>query len=104
MSVSTIDEREASLGEAVRQLRLERLLTQAQLSELANVSLSALKNLENGRGSHTSTLIRVVHALGRDEWLAALAPEMTFNPLDLLERRSTNRRRPVRRVRRSTSK
>ena len=95
---------EAVLGSSVRALRIDRRLTQVELAELANVSLGALKNLESGRGSTTSTLVRVVHALGRDGWLHALAPTAaTFNPLDLIEPRASTQRRGPRRVRRSAS-
>jgi len=92
---------ETSLGEGIRALRIASRLTQVALADKANVSLGALKNLENGRGSSTSTLVRVVHALGRDDWLESLAPPPTaFNPLDLLasHRKPTNR--SPRRVRR----
>jgi transcriptional regulator with XRE-family HTH domain len=95
---------EKVLGTSVRSLRIERRLTQAELAELANISVGALKNLENGRGSTTTTLVRVVHALGQDRWLQALAPSVrAFNPLDLLEPRGTAQRRGPRRVRRPAS-
>jgi transcriptional regulator with XRE-family HTH domain len=92
-------ELEVELGSALRAQRIERRLTQEDLAERANVSLGALKNLENGRGSTTGTMVRVVHALGRDEWLSSLAPDDTFNPLDLVDSRraGTSRARRVRR-------
>lgn len=97
-------ELEATLGRGVRARRIERRLTQVELAERANVSIGALQNLENGRGSTTSTLVRVVHALGRDEWIESLAPnDAGFNPLDLLEPRRSPRRRPPQRVRRVRS-
>jgi transcriptional regulator with XRE-family HTH domain len=99
---------ERTLGAGVRALRIDRRLTQIELAELANLSVGALKNLESGRGSSTTTLVRVVHALGQDQWLGELAPTVaTFNPLDLLSPRGpTPRRGPrrgPRRVRRSAS-
>lgn len=92
-------ELEIELGESLRAQRIERRLTQEELAERANVSLGALKNLENGRGSTTGTLVRVAHALGQDGWLRSLAPDTPFNPLDLLDsrRRTTTRPRRVRR-------
>jgi transcriptional regulator with XRE-family HTH domain len=92
---------EAVLGESVRALRIDRRLTQVELAELANVSVGALKNLESGRGSATSTIVRVVHALNQDAWLQALAPAVaTFNPLNLVDSRGSTQRRGPRRVRR----
>jgi transcriptional regulator with XRE-family HTH domain len=95
---------EAVLGASVRALRIDRRLTQAELAELANVSVGALKNLESGRGSATRTLVRVAHALGQDWWLHALAPAaLPFNPLDLIVPRGSTQRRGPRRVRRAVS-
>ena len=56
---------EKLLGASVRALRIERRLTQVELAELANLSVGALKNLESGRCSTTTTLVRVVHASRR---------------------------------------
>jgi transcriptional regulator with XRE-family HTH domain len=95
------EELEITLGASVRALRIDHRLTQTELAELANLSVGALKNLENGRGSTTTTLTRVVHALGQDQWLQSLAPKVaTFNPLDLIEHRGTSQGRTPRRVRR----
>lgn len=91
---------ETVLGASVRALRIDRRLTQVRLAELANVSVGALKNLESGRGSSTSTLVRVAHALGEDRWLQALTPsESTFNPLDLTTPHGSTRSSGPRRVR-----
>jgi len=95
---------ERVLGASVRALRIDRRLTQVDLSERANVSVGALKNLESGRGSTTTTLVRVVHAMGQDQWLDALTPATaTFNPLDLIEPHGSAPRRGPRRVRRARS-
>jgi transcriptional regulator with XRE-family HTH domain len=91
-------DQEVELGDGVRTLRIAARLTQDELAERANISIGALKNLERGRGSTTTTLVRVVHALGRDQWLADLAPApVSFNPLDLIQGR--DRRRVSQRVR-----
>lgn len=51
---------------------------------MADVGLSSLKNLENGRGSTLRTLIRILRALDAVDWLTTLAPEPTVSPLDVL--------------------
>jgi transcriptional regulator with XRE-family HTH domain len=83
------DELEQRLGERLRALRIQRDLTQAELAEAANVSLGALKRLERGMGSTTTTLVSVLRALDQERWLDALGPPPSrFNPLDVLEARN----------------
>ena len=94
----TVEEWEESIGSAVRRLRHARRLTQAELAQRANVSLSALKNLERGAGSSLASVVRVARALGRAEWLDALAPaEPDFSPMAMLAARRAS---PAHRVRR----
>jgi len=103
------EELEQRLGERLRALRIQRDLTQAELAEAANVSLGALKRLERGMGSTTTTLVRVLRALDQEPWLDALGPAPSrFNPLDVLEARNRHAARSgdaprVRRRRSSTS-
>ena len=73
----------ALLGEGLRALRLDRNLEQKTLADQAGVSLNALKNLEGGKGANISTLVRVLRALGREDWLKTIAPVATINPLTL---------------------
>ncbi|MDR1118093.1 MAG: helix-turn-helix transcriptional regulator [Bifidobacteriaceae bacterium] len=73
-----------ALGRQIRGLRLDQNLDQAGLASQANVSLSAVKALEAGRGSSLSTLIRVARALGRLDWLYDLRPAPEVSPMALL--------------------
>ena len=94
-------ELEITLGRNIRSLRIAKRLTQSDLAELANVSVGALKGLERAKGSSLSTLVKVLHALGNDNWIAQLAPHTTFNPLALVEdRRGARRMTTPSRVRR----
>ena len=70
-----------------------------ELAALADVSLGALHNLESGSGTTLRTLVRVVRALDRADWLHALAPEVGVSPMQMLRERQ--RDAPQRRVRRS---
>jgi transcriptional regulator with XRE-family HTH domain len=96
MAVPSHRSLEALLGDQVRSERRARGLTQAEVARLANVSRSAIVNLEAGAGSSLATFVDVLDALGRSEWLATLhVPSDTFNPLDLLDQPPrTGRRRP----------
>ena len=80
---ATVSDLEAQLGTNLRQLRLDRNLEQATLAERAGIGLRSLQRLELGRGSTTHTLLSVVRALGREEWLKTIAPVPTINPLAL---------------------
>jgi transcriptional regulator with XRE-family HTH domain len=103
------DELEQRLGERLRALRIQRDLTQAELAAAANVSLGALKRLERGMGSTTTTLVSVLRALDQERWLDALGPAPSrFNPLDVLQARNRRAARSsdaprVRRRRSSTA-
>jgi transcriptional regulator with XRE-family HTH domain len=98
-SLMTTSEWEQRVGADVRALRFSHELTQAELAARANVSLSSLKRLEAGLGSTLSTVIRVARALGRDHWLAELAPPApSISPMAVL-REAQRSEHPKRRVR-----
>ncbi|MEK7292338.1 MAG: helix-turn-helix transcriptional regulator [Actinomycetota bacterium] len=79
---------EVELGLEIRRMRLRQNRTQRELADDANVSLSALKNLETGRGSGVRTLILVARALGRTDWLESFAsPEPSISPMQMLRQR-----------------
>ncbi len=43
--------------------------------------MNALRHLEAGQGAALKTLILIVRALGRLDWLAGIAPQVSINPL-----------------------
>lgn len=96
---SSADDWEATIGEQFRTLRLSRNLDQAQLAELAGVSLGSVKGLEQGRGSTLKTIVRLARALDREDWLRGLAPRPTVSPIDVLRSSRTEPRRRVYRAR-----
>jgi transcriptional regulator with XRE-family HTH domain len=85
----TTQEWEKRLGVEVRRLRVARGLTQVDLAQRANVSISTIRYLEAGRGSSLSTLIRVAKVLDRTAWLASFAPvEPSVSPMELLREKN----------------
>jgi transcriptional regulator with XRE-family HTH domain len=97
---SGTSEWERRLGGDVRRLRQRRRLTQAELANRANVSLSAVKYLEAGNGSSLATVVRVARALDRSDWLASfLPPEPPVSPMAVLRERQRAERDRVKRVR-----
>ena len=84
-SQATTADWERRLGADMRRLRLRNRLTQTELAKRANVSGSAIKNLEGGKGSSLTTVVRVVRALGRTDWLESLLPpEPGISPMEIL--------------------
>lgn len=79
---------EQRLGERLRALRLAADLAQSDVAERAGISVGSVKNLESGRGSSVSTLVKVLRALGRERWIDALEPEIAVSPLRMLQRQS----------------
>lgn len=100
----TLAELEAMLGEQVRKLRLSRNIDQATLAERAGISRRALQSLEAGAGSSTASLLSVVRALDREDWLALLAPIATINPLYMVRARRERQRATSARAKSSSSK
>lgn len=93
--VRSTEEWEAEIGRQVRELRIGSDRTQEELARDANVAVSTLRSLEQGEGSSLRTLVQVVRALGREDWLGRLAPSVGVRPMDLLRggRSATPRRR-----------
>jgi transcriptional regulator with XRE-family HTH domain len=100
----TTEEWESVIGAEVRAARIAADLDQSELAQRADVSLGAVKNLEAGKGSSLKTLIRVVRAVGRTDWLESLTPPITVSPLAMLSskrptglprQRVSRRRRPA---------
>ena len=83
MTANTIEEFETEVGEQIKSLRLKQNIDRATLALRAGCSVSALKNLESGNGSTLRTLIAIVRALGRDDWLRSVAPMATISPLNM---------------------
>lgn len=98
----TVGEWEAVLGDQIRRVRIASDLDQARLAELADVSIGAVSNLERGKGLSLRTLVAVLRALDRLDWLESLAPAVAVSPMQLLRakqraprpRARVGRRRP----------
>lgn len=103
-SSHTLAELEAVLGEQVKKLRLSRNIDQTLLAERAGISRRTLQNLEAGTGSSTASLLSVVRALGREDWLTLLAPTATINPLNMVRSRRERLRATSVRVKSSPAK
>jgi transcriptional regulator with XRE-family HTH domain len=88
----TTDEWAMELGRHLRDLRLRRNIDQRQLAEQAAVALNVIKNLEGGKGATVTSLIKVIRALGREDWLSTLAPQVSISPLQMLKAKPVRQR------------
>jgi transcriptional regulator with XRE-family HTH domain len=75
---------ELRVGDQLRRSRLAANLDQAQLAGLADISVGALRGLERGSGSTLRTLVRVIRALGREDWLDGISPAVGVSPIEVL--------------------
>lgn len=91
--LKSIDDYEILIGEQFRRLRIAAEMDQIQLAGAANISLGAIKNLENGCGSSLKTLIRVARVFNQEKWLESLCPQTTVSPMQLLRDQKLNKPR-----------
>ncbi|OGT10563.1 MAG: hypothetical protein A3J49_18490 [Gallionellales bacterium RIFCSPHIGHO2_02_FULL_57_16] len=97
-NVKTVEEWESGLGEQMRALRLRANLDQISLAERAGIGLTAVKNLESGKGATIKTLIKALRALDRADWLLTLAPPVSISPLQMLKAKPARQRASRRRT------
>ncbi len=95
----TSTELEERLGARLRELRLLQNLDQKSLAQRAGIALNAVKHLEAGQGARVNSLLKVVRALGRSEWLETLAPTVSISPMQMLKKGIREPRRVRRRKR-----
>ncbi|MCL2803958.1 MAG: helix-turn-helix domain-containing protein [Micrococcales bacterium] len=96
MARSTLESQQ-ELGRQARALRIAADLSQEDLADVVSTSVSSIRRLEAGGSVSLATLVAVVRALGREDWLDQLDPHGHGpSPLELLRQR---RGQPPRRQR-----
>lgn len=80
------------LGSRIRQLRLNRNITQEDLADRVLLSVGTVKSLEQGQGKLT-TLVAVLRELDAMQGLEQLLPEPRLSPQQLLKMQGERRRR-----------
>lgn len=76
-------QRMSKLGTAFEALRLSRNIRQEDLAEQAGIARSTLARLEKKGAATLDTTLRVLEALGLEDRLYLLLPEIKESPLDL---------------------
>ncbi|MFQ5352164.1 MAG: helix-turn-helix domain-containing protein [Candidatus Binatia bacterium] len=88
------------LGRRLVQHRLNNNLTQVEMADNAGISLRTLARLEAGKPTQFENFLRALIALGLQDGLEGLVPEVPESPIQQLERsgrsrkRATGRRKP----------
>lgn len=71
------------LGKQIRAARIERKMSQKDLSKHSGVSIHSISNIENGNDFSVDNLISILRSLSLLENLSLLIPEIAPNPYDL---------------------
>ena len=70
-----------TLSEQIKLMRLNKNITQTELSKKSGVSRSAISEMENGKPGTIQNLIQVLRALEKLELLNIFAVEHAISPL-----------------------
>jgi len=81
------------LGQQIKQMRLNRNLTQSQLSSIAGVSRSTISDLEQGNRGALSSLIQILRALNKLEVLNSFITNAAISPLQIAKSLGKKRKR-----------
>ena len=81
------------IGRFVRQMRLNRNLTQQQLATMSGMNRVTISRLERGQVSTLLTLVQILRALEKLDLLNIFYEEAEISPLQLLSLRSKQRKR-----------
>ena len=81
------------IGARLRAYRLQRNLAQADLATRAGVNRTTIRDIEAGKDSQLSTLVKLLRALGRLEDIDAFLPRPSVSPIQLMKSRGKPRQR-----------
>jgi len=81
------------LSGRIKQIRIDRGITQTELAGQANVSLSTVVRLEAGSSVQMDSFIRIMRALRLLEKFNVLIPEQELHPVELLRSRMKKKKR-----------
>lgn len=81
------------IGNNLKQMRLNKNLTQIQLANLSGLGRATISCMESGRAATTLTIVQVLRALGKFDILNAFNEDAILSPLQMLRMKKRQRRR-----------
>lgn len=96
--IATSAQIESALCERIKEIRLAKNISQAQLAKDSGVTRKTIERLESGEGVSLDTFLRVLIALGVQKGLQNLLPDMSVRPVDRVRMQGKERKRsfPIR--------
>ena len=82
-----------NLGAQLKQMRLNKNLTQKQLSELSGLSRSAISDLENKGTGSMNSFVRILRALEKLEIFRHFISEAPVSPIQIAKLKGKTRKR-----------
>ena len=97
MVIGSIDSILADMASMLRRERLHRNMSQLTLAERSGLSVSAVKNFEQGKGATLSTFVQICRTLDKADWIMQLGPADAVSVRDVAKRGGRPRLRAAKR-------
>jgi transcriptional regulator with XRE-family HTH domain len=81
------------IGKSLKQIRLNKNLSQKQLAKTSGLDRTTISRMESGRAATLLTLVQVLRALDRLSILNAFLQEPEISPLNLLKFQEKKRKK-----------
>lgn len=81
------------IGRRAQRVRLDRNMTQAEVSAAAGVSVSTVERFEAGKQTQLANVLRILRALRMFDGFDRLLPESSIRPMEHLKGKTTGRQR-----------
>jgi transcriptional regulator with XRE-family HTH domain len=81
------------IGKKLKQMRLNKNITQDELAKISGLDRTTISQLENGRPATLLTLVQVLRALDKLELLNIFSTEPEISPLEAAKLKRQTRKR-----------
>lgn len=92
-SIAPSEQIEDFLCRQLKNIRLTRNFTQAQLAKESGVAIGTIRRFEEGQSVSLNTFIRILIALGLQQNLETLLPDPTIRPIERVNTGGSERKR-----------